>query len=461
LKEVMVRRVLFVAYEFPPVGGAGVQRTTKFVKYLPEQGWLPSVLTVANPSVPVMDESLCDEIPQEVTVLRAKTWEPGYAMKSAVGGGTNQQTKSSFTKNLIKKQIRGVANLLLQPDPQILWAPHAVRAGSRLLREIPHDAVYATGPPFSSFLIGFRLSQKFNLPLILDYRDEWELSNDHRENRNYSAIARAWQRRMQAKLLRGAMAAVATTEQSAESIRGFGRKHGCSTDVHCIYNGFDPEDFEEEPVVSNPLPEQTFRLCYVGTLWNLTSIRPLVEAIKILCARDPEKASRLELVIAGRRTSEQERILRELELLPCTVRSLSYVSHGEAIRLMKSSHELVLLLADTPDAARVVPAKIFEYMAAKRTILAISPAGEISELLSNYPSANCFSPSAISNVADHLAAGICDLQIGGSAIHPESEMLKYSRPVQAGQLANILNSSLGVRGLPGPDKLLVHSATQE
>src|SRR5947199_8696754 len=81
------QRVLVVAYAFPPVGGAGVQRVTKFVKYLPEHGWTPSVLTVANPSVPAHDASLVADVPAHTVVCRARTWEPSYSLKTLVSAG--------------------------------------------------------------------------------------------------------------------------------------------------------------------------------------------------------------------------------------------------------------------------------------------------------------------------------------------------------------------------------------
>src|SRR5207248_10750679 len=79
-----VKRVLVVTYTFPPTGGAGVQRVTKFVKYLSGFGWMPTVLTAANPSVPLTDASLDADVPDDVLVQRAKTWEPSYRIKSAV-----------------------------------------------------------------------------------------------------------------------------------------------------------------------------------------------------------------------------------------------------------------------------------------------------------------------------------------------------------------------------------------
>src|SRR6266566_1682731 len=128
-----MKRVLFVAYLFPPVGGAGVQRTTKFVKYLPEHGWLPSVLTVSNPSVPAWDQSLLREVPESVTVRRARTWEPSYAAKAAVSARTPENGARAGSSNglglkaALKATAHRMAKLLLQPDPQVLWVPEAIQ----------------------------------------------------------------------------------------------------------------------------------------------------------------------------------------------------------------------------------------------------------------------------------------------------------------------------------------------
>jgi hypothetical protein len=90
------KRVLFVAYLFPPVGGVGVHRATKFVKFLPEFGWDCSVLTASNPSAPLFDESLLKNIPAETIIRKAKTYEPGYAMKSMVSASNGTAQKSGL-----------------------------------------------------------------------------------------------------------------------------------------------------------------------------------------------------------------------------------------------------------------------------------------------------------------------------------------------------------------------------
>ncbi len=90
------KRVLLISYAFPPVGGAGVQRMLKFTKYLPDYGWLPTVLTVANPSVPVTDPRMLDEVPKNVEVVRARTLEPNYRFKSAISNSTQASHRNGL-----------------------------------------------------------------------------------------------------------------------------------------------------------------------------------------------------------------------------------------------------------------------------------------------------------------------------------------------------------------------------
>ena len=116
-------RVLVVSYSFPPVGGAGVQRMLKLVKYLPAHGVLPSVLTVERPSVPVMDPSLLAEVPEEVAILRARTLEPSYSAKNVAW-----RAHADAPKKLTARPLRAASRLgreLLMPDPQVLWLPAA------------------------------------------------------------------------------------------------------------------------------------------------------------------------------------------------------------------------------------------------------------------------------------------------------------------------------------------------
>ncbi len=437
-------RVLVISYEFPPVGGAGVQRAAKFVKYLPMHGWQASVVTAKNPSVPVKDPTLSEELPDDLIVRRAKSWEPAYRVKSLVADAESKTNRPSITR-WMKRWAKRSALFFLQPDPQILWAPQAIRAASALLREMPHQAILATAPPFTSFLIGRHLSRRFRIPLVLDYRDEWDLSNRHRENRDITALSNKVQQRMQAGVLRAASSVLTTTLASADAIRALCHQAGTAATVDCIYNGYDPGDFraaETRPAE----PRRKYRLVYVGTLWNLTSVEPLVRAVERLDRESPELASRLELVFAGRRTEAQSRLLERLEGTSCEWTDAGYVDHAAAVRLMQSADGLCLLLSDNADSARVVPAKVFEYMAASRPILAIAPRGEVWNLLEEYPLKSRHDPGDISGIADALAREV--------SMHPgkpttqilEHDLSRFARPAQAGELAAVLEAAVRAAG---------------
>ncbi|HJT33914.1 MAG TPA: glycosyltransferase, partial [Pirellulales bacterium] len=234
--------------------------------------------------------------------------------------------------------------------------------------------------------------------------------------------------------------------RALETIRD---RSGSQARVVCLYNGFDPDDFAHRL----PPPQsdsECYRLVYVGTLWNLTTVAPLVGAVERLCRERPDLASRLELVFAGRRTSAEDETLARLKMLPCRVRLLDYIDHAEAIDLMRSADGLCVLLADVPGAGRVVPAKIFEYMAAGRPIRAIAPDGELCDLVRNHPGTVCISPQNISAICEQLATDLCR---HGSAeaskpIAAAPHGSPFSRKRQAAELASLLEGVAVPKPIP-------------
>lgn len=439
MSRAMEKRCLFIAYAFPPVGGAGVQRASKFVKYLPAWGWSPTVLAPSNPSVPLFDESLCGDIPPGTPIYRARTREPGYAFKQIVSAGAHiSDSTARRPGSMIRRLARGAAIAVLQPDPQVLWLPAALRAGLRALRERPHRAVIATAPPFSSLLLGAILSRLAGLPLIVDYRDEWTLSNAFAENRRLGPISRMIQARMQRRVLRSAGAVITTTHASARALTRAAAEARSSARVMHIYNGFDPDDFAGSAI--GQVNQAHYRLVYTGTLWNLTSVAPLVEAIQRVARRRPELMPRLEVILAGRRTADQQRLLDPLKPLGCRVTDHPYLEHRDMLQLLNGADALCVLLSALPGAERVVPAKIFEYMAARRAILAITPRGEAWELLRAYPAANLFEPAQVDQISVFLEAEIERGPLGIPVGLSDWSSAAFDRRTQAGELAALLDS---------------------
>jgi len=441
--ETAIRRVLLVSYHFPPVGGAGVQRPVKFVKYLRRFGWETSVLMASNPSVPVFDNSLCADLPDDLIVERARTWEPGYRFKKNIATGSSGLRTGVKARALgvCRRLLRQGAGMLLQPDPQILWVPAALKAGLRLLRRIPHDAILATAPPYANLLLGGLLKKRTGLPLILDYRDEWDMSSKYLENSQRDWVSHAVQQRMQRGVLRQADAVVATTQASTRRLAERARQAGSRAQTVCIYNGYDTSDFPSGSANRESSTSETrrFRIVYTGTLWNLTNVEPLVQAIERLATRGGDLLNRIELLFVGRKTPEQRVMLDRITQTGCRIEIEDYCDHNRALELMASADALCLLLSDVDGAERVVPAKLFEYLALRREILAITPVGETTDIVRSFFGESHFLPSDVTGIADWLQARANGRPVTGPTASNDERIAQFSRERQAGQLAELLN----------------------
>jgi glycosyltransferase involved in cell wall biosynthesis len=439
------RRALFVAYAFPPTGGVSVQRVTKFIKYLPDHGWDCSVLTAQNASVPMVDESLLGEIPEGTIIRRARTLEPSYGLKSMVAASRSSppQDRVGRVKNKARDVARRAFNFVLQPDPQILWRPQALREGMRLLKDVPHDVIVASGPPFSSFLLAETLSRRTGIPLAVDYRDEWTVMT-YWENKQIGLFESFVQRRMQSRVLKRAGLVLGTTPSSADELTRVASDSGGHGKVEYVYNGFDADDYPA-PVRGHAPAEpdkdpQRFRLAFVGTLWNLTTIGPVVDAMIALANRNPDLARKLELVVAGRRTSQQEAELDRLTSTAITLQRLPFIAHKEAIDLMCQSDALLLINADLPNTDRLINAKTFEYMAARRPIFVVGPEGELWRLLSALPGTLLARPGDTDALVANLETAIRRWQDGATFDMKEWDITSFERRRLAGRLAGFLDT---------------------
>lgn len=445
-----MKRLLLISYAFPPVGGAGVQRPLKFAKYLPTYGWMPTVLTVANPSVPVLDAKLLQEVDANVTVLRARTLEPAYGAKRFVTANAKGGQRS--WKGWVKHRLRSLANQLLQPDPQILWNANAYRKGLNHLRKIPHQAILVSGPPFSSFLLGVQLKRALNLPLVLDFRDEWSLASQYLENHRGDTGASRQQRYLE-EVLRHADAIIATTQASARELTRCCQRLGRQLTAQTIYNGYDPDDFSKLDLSHTPStlpsnlletdPPRRLQLMHCGTLWRLTNVAPLLDALRVLERREPSVVPQLELTICGRRTPEQSDLIKQFSESTSILHHVyDYLPHREALRRLSQADIVCMLLSDEPGAERVVPGKLFECLALQKPILAIAPPGEATDLVNAEKGLphGCFQPSQTEAMADWILQRLGHPEDHSSSTSPE--LAWCSRPVLTSKLASLLDTTL-------------------
>jgi hypothetical protein len=216
--------------------------------------------------------------------------------------------------------------------------------------------------------------------------------------------------------------------------------------MQCIYNGWDAHDLAaagEAAPVPRPVPRR-FRLAYTGTLWNLTSIAPLAAAIEQLTVTHPALAARLELVALGRKTPEQEAELTRIAATPVLVTAAPYAEHPVALATMRDADALLLLLSDVPGAERVAPAKLFEYLAVARPMLAITPDGETAGIARASLADAWRAPTDIAGITAWLAARLTAWPEVLPVDRPDpSVAARFERRALAGQMAGLLDTIAG------------------
>lgn len=349
-----MRKVLVVAWYFPPWGGAGVQRTVKHVKYLPQFGWQPVVLTGPTPRAGLSDATLLEDLGQAPVVRRTRALLPPAALP--------WRLRHALTR------------WLLISDEQAGWYPFALRAASDLIQRGDIDAVYTTSTPYTAHLAGLRLKQRFGLPWVADFRDPWA---DNAAIRPPTAWHRQRIRRWEQQVVSAADRVTVVSEPMAQAFRATYPQVDAQRFLS-LPNGYDPDDFSQ----TQPAGRQPGRMgiVYSGSFYGQRSSQPFLQALHNLLNRGdlPRSAVHVRLVgNVGQATVDQVTALGLGDVVEVT----GYVAHRQSVAYVMGADVLLLMIAPGPGSAGVLTGKIFEYLAARRPILALTPPSAAADLI--------------------------------------------------------------------------------
>lgn len=374
------RRLLFLAFYFPPLGGGGVQRTVKFAKYLPEFGFEPVLVTGpggGRTRHAPLDASLAGELPADLPVFRTKP------LPSDAHGGRWRRwlgRPSAFEE----AWMAGCEKAALEA---------AEASGGA-------DLVLASMSPFGTCVPAARVAERLGVPWVADLRDPWALD----EMTVYpTRWHRAHERHRMRRWLASAAAVVMNTSEAARALRGAFPE--LAERALVIPNGFDAADFAGEAPSRSPA---RFRIVHTGALhvrlgrayrrsrWlrGLTggeripvdiltrSHLYLIRALEKWRREHPNEAERSELVLAGDLSPEDRAVVLDSRVADL-VRMPGYLSHVESVELLRGADLLFLPMHALPpgERARIVPGKTYEYLAARRPILAAVPEGDARDLV--------------------------------------------------------------------------------
>ena len=449
-----MKRLLVVAYYFPPCNVTATHRPLAFVKYLAQEGWHSTVLCARNPRDDRIeagrDDALLSKVPPGTDVIRATdlnlmAWitqlRERSKAKSAVANGPEKAPVVPGTTTVLRTLKHYLASRLCVPDEYQGWYLPALAAGRRLFRSRPIDAIFSSGPPWTGHMIARRLARTFGVPWVADFRDPWvthpfvDIPLETLRKRNAEAEAR---------VVRSATAIVCVLETMREDfLARYPDYH--PEDIVTIPNGFDPEDY----VGLASEPEAALVILHAGTLYGRRRIDPLFTAVKEWRRIDPVGSAQLQVRLLGgtpEEANELQRTIERWELQGC-VRAEGEVSHREALNNLSRAAVLLVVGFSGPGDQLQMTGKIFEYLAVRRPILALAPPScPVGDLLRETgvrhwivsPDDQVGLLSALTDIAAQWKEGkLCG---------PENGRLEaFSRKKQAQQLSHLLERLVGTR----------------
>jgi glycosyltransferase involved in cell wall biosynthesis len=449
----MNRKVLMLAYFFPPLGGGGVQRTSKFVKYLPSFGWTPVVVTVKEGAYWVSDRSLAEDVPPDVEVIRTDSPSvfgilnlfPGGGRRTRVKEGKGEKAgerpaeRSGQRSGALFGVLRRLSSFFLIPDQYAGWIPFATGAAARRAKLGDISAVYTTSSPDSTHLAGLLVKRLTRKPWVTDFRDPWT------ERLTFSAPTRLHlklHRYLEGLVLRNADRVVCTSE---DIVTDFTCKHPQldRRKFVVITNGFDPDDFAGVQARSQDAGAASgakFTITHTGILTGKRNCFGFLEGLRVFLERRPDARPRIQVLFIGTRDKENEARAARLGLAS-VVRFEDTLPHLECIRLQSASQLLLLIEDDSYRGSLIYPAKVYEYAASGRPILALLPEGAAARLVRELNAGVVISPSDADKIAGAIELYFSPHQSGRplTGVVDKSVLTPYERPALAKTLASLLD----------------------
>jgi len=427
-------KVLMISYAFPPRHSVGSLRSAKFAKYLPSLGWTPVVLTRAwNPEHEDPTQQLTADIIATEYRDRLRLFRPNRSGGITLpdGAWTDKQTSG------IKTRVRAFASYWLKealafPDEEAGWVRPALSAARLAVRQHDISMLFSTSPPVSSHVIASRLQRETGLPWIADFRDLWTQNHYIKHTLPRNALEE-W---LEKRTMRNAIHLATVSPTLASQLSAL---HGKPTTV--ITNGYDHEDYQD----AVPQISDRFSLTYTGQLYaGKRDPSLLFAALGGLVKRGSIKPDTFQIRFYGPpgdvtlvRTLASEYGVEEF------VVHHGSVTYSEAVMRQKESTALLLLNWDTPAERGVYTGKLFEYLGARRPILAIpSLRGVVDELLTKTRAGVSAGTSA--EVARVLEGWYGQFLRAGAVPYEgiDSAIGQYTREAQTVKLAELFEDAL-------------------
>jgi glycosyltransferase involved in cell wall biosynthesis len=383
------RRLLAVAYAFPPAAPIGTMRTLRLVRRLDADGWSTTVLTVSPrtyPSDMPLDDALLPAVPGSVDVVRAGIWRgltklialaprragKGTSAPAAARPGSAPRDTRLSAGAFVRRIYNSVDELTSIPDKESGWLIPAVVAGLVAIVRTRPTVLYSSAPPWTGQLVALTLARMSGLPWVADFRDPWARA-PWRENQ--PARIRRAAVRLEGQVVRRADAVLFATRANRDE---YAAHYGSvlARKFHVVANGCDPQEFE---ALRGITPARPWVLLHAGSLYGARSPLPLLRAVAAAVRSGALSPETFRLRFIGAATTGSDFPAAAAALgLDGIVEFLPRMPRRDILKEMAASGCLLVL---QPGTTVSVPGKLYEYLAVGRPILALCEPGETSDLV--------------------------------------------------------------------------------
>ncbi len=416
--ESVVKRVLLIAFHYPPFkGSSGLQRTLRYSAYLHHHGWQAEVLTVKPMAYATTGDDELGDIPPHVPVHRA------WALNA-------RKHLSIFGR---------YPSALASPDPWMSWQFDGVRKGRKLLREKSFDAIWSTYPIVTAHRIGSVLAAESGLPWVADFRDlmaceDWPLDADERNRLQ----------QFQRQIVDTAARCVLTTPGAT---RHYQAMYPDVTPEKFVYlpNGYHEPSFcaaigaagSEHDV---PASNEPFVLLHAGILYpSERDPKPFFKALSVLKANGAISASTFQVRLRATGHDDYYRPILEDFGVSDLVELAPALPYKDVLKEMMASSGLLIFQA--ANCNEQIPAKLYEYFRAGRPIVALTDAaGDTAATIKEEGAGVIAQIDDCEDIVKTLSTFLQSTREGSVRPMTSEQILKYSRENQAADFAQLLDA---------------------
>lgn len=372
-----MKKILFITYYWPPSGKASIHWPLKIIKHLYTFGWIPSVLTADEDTFSQKDDTFLNEIPSEVKVFRAKSFEPFDIYKKFIGKGKDEQLVASEIISNKNKSFTHRLSIWIRmnifiPDARIGWYFPAVKAGLSFLKKEKIDAIVSIGPPHTTHLVGKKIASKFRVPHMPVFIDPW-VDISYYKNFKRNKLTRSIDNRLEKSVLLNSAAAIFVTDTM---MKDYEKKYpAIKNKSHVLYWGYSEEDFKVEDERWNKEDGKEEVILHAGNIFDYQNPKHFWKTLK----NEIDKGRKLKLVFIGTVSPDIKQSIIKAGL-DSNTEYKGFLPYREMLQEMLKA-DYLLVCATEP---RHVPGKLFEYLRAGKPIIAFGDGNEeVKKILSD------------------------------------------------------------------------------